>query len=544
MEGGRKVTEEMRLGERERLAVGDRAAAGPWLGPGLALGLALLAAGMVWAATPKGLMVTTDSVAYLQAAENLLGGQGLSLFSGEGQVKPLVHFPPLYPLLLAGVGALGLPLLEAARVLNAVLYGGTVLLGWWLLRRHSGSQAWSLIGAGVLAVSPILLAVHTRAMSEPLYLLLSLAALGALVEAAKRPGWRKACLAGVWVGLAYLARYAGSSLVLTGAVVLGLQRGVGVPERARRLAAFAVPAVGPQALWMARNWLLAGTATNRTLAWHPPDPAFLKRPIGLLWTWLLPFKFTYPALLASLALLAAVGLLLALRFWRNRHRLPSEALARLASPTLAWVCVLHVALYLAVLVGTIVLLDASTPFDLRLTAPVYLALVLALFARLPGWLEGRWAGKAAVVLAGALLLSYSLRGVDLAAAMRQSPGGLGFEGWQDSEVLQLTAGLPADWVYYTDNPEALYFYTGKTGYLFPQSLDPVTQRGRSDFERALDRMVERAREACVGVVLFAQDLAPAVRSRLEAVGLRRLAADPVAEVFVIGPPACGVGGGG
>ncbi len=537
------MAEVMRLGEQQRPSVNLSAGPHRWLGRALALGLALLAAGMVWAATPKGLMVTTDSVAYLQAAENLLQGRGLGLFSGEGQVKPLVHFPPLYPLLLAALGALGLPLLEAARALNALLYGGTVLLGWWLLWRHTGSQTWSLLGAGVLATSPILLAEHTRAMSEPIYLLLSLAALDALVEAARRPGWAWAFVAGALVGLAYLTRYVGASLVLTGAVVIGLQRGVSASERGRRLAAFLLPAFGSQAVWMARNWRLAGTATNRTFAWHPPAPAFLKRPIGLLWDWLLPFKFTYPALLGSLALLAAAGLLLALWAWRSRERLLSEALARLASPGLAWVCGLYAALYLAVLVGTIVFLDASTPFDRRLTAPVYLALALALFALIPGWFEGRRAAWAAAMV-GALLLSYSLRSADLAAAMRQSPGGLGFEGWQDSGALQAAAALPESMVFYTDDPQALWFYTRRTGYLFPQSRDPVTQRARTDFQRALDRLVERAREGCVGVVLFDRDPTPAAQARLASAGLRRIAADRVAEVFVVGPLGCELGGGG
>lgn len=77
--------------------------------------LAALAAVVVWLATPFGIGVTPDSTVYIDAAHNLLHGRGVVVLTASGEVKPLNHYPPLYPAVLATLGLVGVSLETAAR---------------------------------------------------------------------------------------------------------------------------------------------------------------------------------------------------------------------------------------------------------------------------------------------------------------------------------------------------------------------------------------------------------------------------------------------
>ena len=69
----------------------------------------------VVAASAKGLYASPDSVFYVGTARNLLDGVG---FRPPGALQPLGHFPPLFTLVIAAVGWLGLDPLDAGRAVN------------------------------------------------------------------------------------------------------------------------------------------------------------------------------------------------------------------------------------------------------------------------------------------------------------------------------------------------------------------------------------------------------------------------------------------
>ena len=51
--------------------------------------------------SPGGIGIYHDSIFYLTSASNLTNGHGLSWFDEGNTLKPLTHFPPLYPLALS-----------------------------------------------------------------------------------------------------------------------------------------------------------------------------------------------------------------------------------------------------------------------------------------------------------------------------------------------------------------------------------------------------------------------------------------------------------
>src|SRR5262245_38410829 len=97
--------------------------------------LAGLAVVLLLFATRPGLGVGPDSTTYLDAARHLRQGEGLVVLEGSHGTRPLSHYPPLYPALLALAGTASADALAGARALHALLFGVNVLLVGLLIRR-------------------------------------------------------------------------------------------------------------------------------------------------------------------------------------------------------------------------------------------------------------------------------------------------------------------------------------------------------------------------------------------------------------------------
>jgi hypothetical protein len=235
-----------------------------WYGACVATGFFLLQS-----ATPWGIGIRHDSLSYLTAAQSLGRAQCLCRLGGGLELKPLVHFGPLYPALLWAVAQLTGGVLDAARWIAALLYGANLALWGGLVHLHTRRWWAGAIVSLVLAVSVVTLQVHDAAMSEPLFLALLALALIALTDYLAGGRRRSLWLAAAAVAGAVLTRYAAGSLIALGALAVLILRGGSRRERLRDAAGFAVASVLPVVLWSVRNLAAAGSATNRTLRWHP-----------------------------------------------------------------------------------------------------------------------------------------------------------------------------------------------------------------------------------------------------------------------------------
>src|SRR5689334_17620275 len=122
--------------------------------------------------------VAADSIRYLSTAENFLAGRGLVDYTGW----PLVWWPPLYPLLLAGISFVTrLDVLEAGWILNILTYGMNIFLSGVLFEKTlRGWPVFKYLASLFVFLSPSLLSMHSAILSEPLYLTFTLLFLLAL----------------------------------------------------------------------------------------------------------------------------------------------------------------------------------------------------------------------------------------------------------------------------------------------------------------------------------------------------------------------------
>ena len=164
--------------------------------------LVLLAVLLRLAYTTYPRVVWGDEPFYLWLGQSLWAGDGYNIFGYSG-----AHFPPLFPALAGGLGAL-LGSLQGASNLLYVLCGALLVLPVYAMGRHiAGARAaWvaGLFAALYPALTTGVLAWGT--MTEPLYLLLVAAAIYALMRGLEWGGTGSYLAMAALLGLAYLTR--------------------------------------------------------------------------------------------------------------------------------------------------------------------------------------------------------------------------------------------------------------------------------------------------------------------------------------------------
>ena len=284
------------------------------------LGLAVLAAITIAIVAPRVAGFTTDSDAYLDVAANLLAGRGLTQtvvdFWRPGLPDPLGMWPPLFPLAVAGLAGLGVPLAPAGRLV-AMLGLVAFALAFHALARRAGGRGLAAVATGLVLLAPGMAQAGVTAWSETLYLLLLTGAIVATIDLARAPRpsippVAAAAGAGLLLGLAADTRYIGIGLVPLAAALLW---GAGVRGRAH--AAWSAAAALPIVLWLAHNLAAFGRPLGPALA--PGTRSIAAVAGGLLgalrWDFL-PYPLARPAWVA-LAALAGVAVAAAWA-WRSR----------------------------------------------------------------------------------------------------------------------------------------------------------------------------------------------------------------------------------
>lgn len=216
-------------------------------------GLALLAT------LSQGLGLAMDSGKYLCCARNLLEGNGFCLYDGS----PYVCDPPLFPMVLAFLGFLGIHPVDGARFGNAVFFGLTVAGFNYLLRMGLRSKTFVVLGTLSVLMSVPLIQCASSAESEALFCVLLVAFIILLHKFLDRPRFGMLLAVSAIAALACLQRYIGVTLIITGMLVIPLAlKDLPWSRKARYCAVFCVIASIPLALWMIRNQMTASVFTG------------------------------------------------------------------------------------------------------------------------------------------------------------------------------------------------------------------------------------------------------------------------------------------
>jgi hypothetical protein len=467
-------------------------------------GLAALAGVVLAIATPWSLGMSPDSVVYIGAARTLAQGNGFSLPVDSVTLAPVVHYPPLYPALLAISSFSGLDVIAAAKWLNIFLFCANVFLAGIIGYRATGLFRFSTITAGLVATAFPMALVHSMVWSDALFVFCQSAALLRLLSYFREFTRRSLVAAAMATGLSVLGRYAGVSLVMSGvAAILWLGAG-SWKKKFLDAGIFLVVSLLPIGLWVARNQWVAGTSTNRKIGFHPAGLGELNAAIDTIGGWFSAFWTSSADIqLFSVCVVVIGGLVMGLsgpRFAVTRE--PADAARLKIVPSLmAFVA----ASYLALLFLTISLLDAQTPVDSRLLAPCYVPSLLFVVS---AWTFSSCRGQERTRLwfvtpaVGLLII-----GLQLPATMnwlRQHYWqGIGYSSrvWKESETIkQLITSMPSASVY-SNAPDVIYMFLGRPATMIPRKTRTDSNLPNPNYPAEIERM-KRTLQAANGVLVF------------------------------------------
>ena len=342
-----------------------------------------------------GAAVGPGGTVFLSTAINFLAGEGWRLFTGG----PLTLYPPLFPLLIAAGGWVGIDPLEAGRLINATVFGLTILAAGCWLRSNLRSRWLALAATAPIPATLPLSHWVAHLETDPLFVLLTLLALIQLASFLNRRTAAPLWWAAVFTALAALTRYPGVALIGTGVLVL-----LPTARRKQTLIFGAISSV-PLLAVLTRNWAVTGDLTRATGNRGPSgQPLFdgLGQAVDVFHAWIVPPNapdgFAY---LLGLAV-AAVGLAGATVVLRYRQPDPEAAPRSFGlGPAL---------LFGAFAVAYLVFMVAVVPFtvhqgiDSRYLLPIYVPLLLAAALLLDRFLSIAAAGRMVAVRYGLVSL--------------------------------------------------------------------------------------------------------------------------------------------
>lgn len=438
-------------------------------------------------ATPQGMGLFDDSIAYIAGARSILNGDGYRE-AWLASNQPVTHFPPAFSSVLALVGITGLDPLRGTRFVNAILFGANIFLLGIIGSRMTKSQVAGVALAILFLVNYSLFRVHSTAMSEPLYIFFTLASFLTFYFYFHLKQKRWLIITGFLVGLAYLTRYAGLALFATFLISLILLKHPWKLRLSRSvifIASFIPFALG----WSIRNQIVADNATNRTLLYHPITKENIETGIYNISLFLMPVEEWRKALIKIPNFLFIITLvfLLILLVW-----IANKGLKKIFQPStekpeiISFISVLYIFGYLASIISSMMLFDASTKFQLRILSPIFVSILIISVYFLEKLFHKQKNLSSFLFL---FIFSFSLYGtINTITELRKGGQGYASFQWFDSEAMDFLNTLPADVKIYSNETAAVYLYTQRSGYVLPDLVDPVTGQERGGFDEGVQNL--------------------------------------------------------
>jgi len=458
--------------------------------------MAAIAGTAALVATRHGIALSPDSVSYLSAARNLAAGHGYLDFTGTADTT----FPPLFPAAIAAGNVVGFSLTTSARLVNASSFAVIVVLSWALLRRHVDSTVVRVTALIAIACSPVLLDVSAKAWSEPLFCAFLLAFLLVIERAvcSVDARLRLVAAAGLISGAAFLVRYVGVSLIITGVVVCTLlPLGTSIRRRAERTLVFVLAAAPLPAIWALRN---AGSGAQHLLGPRvalPGSPWIVVREFVVSAASLVALPRA-PLVFVVCAVPIGVVAILGARAASRREGLVDQRRQLIA---LAPVFV-FIAVYIPILLVAGKMSGASV--DARTVMPLFVPLVVVVagFADLARTesrsraVSGRRRSYRAAMVVGSATTYLVVMGLVFATtawADGRTARGYGSATARPSTVEQAVRGLDARALVVTNHPWTLYVATGHQPVLpTPRPLYPSVSIAPATTDQISDALCTRS----------------------------------------------------
>lgn len=182
------------------------------------LALSLLGMSFAFIITYRyGAGLSTDGARYLSTAENLINGRGFYDYLGE----PLTQFPPVYSVIIAGIGFItGVDVFMVGQYLNILTLGLVIwLAGFFFRRTFPDDFIYAYIGSAVFTTSISLIRIASNILSDLLFMALAIMFLITATTFLENNTKKNIFILGLIACISPLERYAGLTFIFTGSVL-------------------------------------------------------------------------------------------------------------------------------------------------------------------------------------------------------------------------------------------------------------------------------------------------------------------------------------
>ena len=328
-----------------------------------------------------GVGLVVDSLTHTSTAESLLRGEG---FITAWNSRPQQGQPPLYALWLSLFTTLDImdrySIFGYTGYAGAVVFGLTILASVVWIASRVKSRVIVIIGGGVCAFSPFLGDLFSLALTETLFLLVTVLSLLTLDKFLTNDKRSILILAATFSALSWLTRHMGITVVISSILVLMIRSGPTFRQKLNSIVAYSSISVLPSSLWMLRNYIVLGQLSERRWATGFGWITSLNLASSEITKWLVGttgFDYlnrlsrTFGINAASLRIMflgsiaASVGFSLT-HLYRKGIRIDTKGLV---------VPVLFISVYSVALTASLILTDIDV--EMRYLSPIYVPTVVA-----------------------------------------------------------------------------------------------------------------------------------------------------------------------
>jgi len=428
-----------------------------------------------------------DSFSYISVARSIATGHGFAYPIEDNYYAPLTHYPPFLSTILALFEIFGVDAILGAKYMNALLFGSSIILFGLLFKRITDSLVFIALGTFLFTTSAILIELYSLAMSEGLFLTLTLLNFLLLNRYITHDGWFLLIVLSIILGCAALTRYVGIVNIITGMlVILFLKKEKRFSKKLREVLLIGAISFTPLFLWTWRNYTLTTSINNRSIEYHP---LVLKNYLNVFYTfsnWYIPDSLVIgnekAIVFVSLSIVLG-SFFLAYSYTRFRAKdKPTtwKPSIRITHP-LNIISFIYIICYLVAMFISKTFLDPGTGMTNRIFAPV---LVISLFLII-NLLQYLWkteirAIRGIVLFMVVYLLIFSTHKTIQSIPEIHSTGmGLGRKALQNSDSIKMIAELSDQIPIFNNNPYAVYLYSGRVGYKLNRFSSENNQQGEA-----------------------------------------------------------------
>ena len=443
------------------------------------LSIICIFAGLVyfWATSPFGIGIHADSINYIWSARNFADGIGLGRTTGDGSLKPLTQWPPLYPLILSLFEWIEIGALQGARLIGVICSVLILFLGCMIIWRLTQSPLFGLITIILLFFSPGLTQIQLDAMTEAPFIVFALLTFITTDKYIQTHQRKWIVITAIWIMLGTQTRYAGISLAIVTLCFLYFSH---LPIREKIFSIFIISMISgiPLILWFVRNFQLTGNAGNRLVRWIPLSRSDINWAIRTITAWIDPWiriiPLTKTKILFSISILSLFGIT---TYWKQKISRPHQ-------PDSINVFYLLFGFIFSYVGSILVARLAFDPYvaigEERILSPLYTAIILLGVFGFHQFIQ--FSNKYIFVkyflpIIGCLIFATFLSNnyllvIDQYKQIHKNGKGYGRQELKNSQILEDLNTFPQKGIIYSDNIEQLYFLTGLSSFALP---DPLTE---------------------------------------------------------------------